>query len=73
MSEFDRSARPARSRPSRGIEAGGACLYLADMADFATMNSVYAAHFDEPFPARTTIQAAALPLGALVEIEVIAR
>ena len=47
-------------------------VYLADMADFAEMNAIYAEHFERPFPARTTIQAAALPLGALVEIEVIA-
>ena len=48
-------------------------VYLADMNDFAAMNAAYQAHFDAPYPARTTIQAARLPLGALVEIEVIAR
>lgn len=48
-------------------------VYLADMSDFPVMNEVYGEHFDAPYPARTTIQAAALPLGALVEIEVIAQ
>ena len=48
-------------------------IYLADMSDFAAMNAVYESHFEAPFPARTTVQAAKLPLGALVEIEVIAR
>jgi 2-iminobutanoate/2-iminopropanoate deaminase len=47
-------------------------VFLADMADFAAMNQVYARHFDSPYPARTTVQAAALPLGARVEIEVVA-
>lgn len=47
-------------------------VFLTDMADFAEMNEVYATRFDEPFPARTTIGVAALPLGASVEIELIA-
>ena len=48
-------------------------VYLTDMGDFPAMNAAYAEHFDEPYPARTTIGVAALPLGARVEIEVIAR
>lgn len=48
-------------------------VYLTDMADFAEMNAVYAERFNEPFPARTTIGVAALPLGASVEIELLAR
>ena len=48
-------------------------VYLTDMADFAAMNEVYAAHFGQPYPARTTIGVAALPLGARIEIEMIAR
>jgi 2-iminobutanoate/2-iminopropanoate deaminase len=48
-------------------------VYLADMKDFAAMNTVYARYFQTPYPARTTIQAAGLPLGAAVEIEVVAR
>lgn len=47
-------------------------VYLRDMADFARMNAVYAEIFADVPPARTTIQAAALPLGAAVEIEAIA-
>ena len=48
-------------------------VYLADMRDFAAMNAVYARYFQTPYPARTTIQAAGLPLGVPVEIEVVAR
>ena len=48
-------------------------IYLADMKDFGAMNTVYARYFQTPYPARTTIQAAGLPLGAAVEIEVMAR
>lgn len=47
-------------------------VYLADMNDFAKMNAVYGSFFPNDPPARTTIQAAALPLGLLVEIEAIA-
>lgn len=48
-------------------------VYLTDMDDFAAMNAVYAEHFAQPYPARTTIGVAALPLGASVEIELVAR
>ncbi len=47
-------------------------VYLTDMADFQAMNAVYAEQFSEPYPARTTIGVASLPLGAKVEIEMIA-
>jgi len=47
-------------------------VFLTDLADFAKMNEVYARCFSEPFPARSTIQVAALPKGASVEIEAIA-
>lgn len=47
-------------------------VFLTDMNNFEAMNSVYAKMFSEPFPARTTIGVAALPLGAEVEIELIA-
>ena len=47
--------------------------YLADMDDFKAFNEVYASYLPEPYPARTTIQAARLPLDILVEIEVIAQ
>ena len=49
-------------------------IYLADMADFAAVNQVYGSFFEgcDMLPARTTIQAAGLPMGAKVEIEMIA-
>lgn len=48
-------------------------VFLTDMGDFAAMNAVYSEKFNSPYPARTTVGVAALPLGALVEIEMIAR
>jgi len=47
-------------------------VYLADMDDFAAMNAVYQTFFTEPFPARSTIQAARLPRDARIEIDAIA-
>jgi len=47
-------------------------IFLADMADFATVNEVYARSFSDEPPARSTVQVAALPVGFQVEIEVIA-
>lgn len=47
-------------------------VFLTNLADFAGMNEVYARHFTADFPARSTIQVAALPKGASVEIEVVA-
>ena len=47
-------------------------VYMTNLADFAGMNEVYAKYFTTEFPARSTIQVAALPKGASVEIEVIA-
>jgi 2-iminobutanoate/2-iminopropanoate deaminase len=47
-------------------------VFLTNLADFAGMNEVYAKYFTSDFPARSTIQVAALPRGASVEIEVIA-
>lgn len=47
-------------------------VFLVDLADFAAMNEVYARYFTTEYPARSTIQVAALPRGARVEIEVIA-
>ena len=63
------------------LEAAGSSLdkvircnvYLKDVADFAAMNEVYGRTFTPPYPARTTIQAGALPGGIAVEIECIAR
>jgi 2-iminobutanoate/2-iminopropanoate deaminase len=47
-------------------------VYLADLADFARMNEIYGRRFESAPPARSTVQAAALPRGARVEIEVVA-
>ena len=63
------------------LEAAGSSLekvvkcnvYLRDIKDFAAMNEVYKTYFKPPYPARTTIQAGALPGGIAVEIECIAK
>ena len=47
-------------------------VFLTDMADFGRMNEVYREQFESPYPARSTIGVAALPLGARVEIEMVA-
>jgi 2-iminobutanoate/2-iminopropanoate deaminase len=47
-------------------------IFLADMNDFQTVNEIYGSHFKQAPPARSTVQAGALPKGARVEIEVIA-
>jgi 2-iminobutanoate/2-iminopropanoate deaminase len=47
-------------------------LFLADMRDFAAVNGVYDSRFDAPYPARSTVEAAGLPAGALFEIDAVA-
>ena len=62
------------------LEAAGACMadvvkttvFVKNMADFAAVNEIYAAHFPGDFPARSCVQVAALPMDALVEIEAVA-
>ncbi len=62
------------------LEASGSSLenvlkttvFLRDMSEFSRMNTVYAEFFKESFPARSTVQVAALPKGGAVEIETIA-
>lgn len=46
-------------------------VLLADLADFAVVNSIYATYFSEPYPARACFQVAALPKGAKIEIEAV--
>jgi 2-iminobutanoate/2-iminopropanoate deaminase len=81
--EGDIEAQTARvlDNLSKVLEAAGSSLdhvvrasvYLADLADFPRVNAVYARYFTaDPKPARTTVQVAALPLGAQVEIDAIA-
>ena len=48
-------------------------VYLTSMSDYAALNGIYAKHFSQPFPARTVIGVAALPLGACVEIDLIVK
>ncbi len=48
-------------------------IYLTDLADFTAVNAVYANRFSVPYPARATVGVAALPRGARVEIDAIAR
>lgn len=65
---------------SRILEAAGsslahvikATIFVTDLGDFAALNKVYASFFASDPPARSTVQVAALPLGAKVEIEVVA-
>ncbi|MGH7272098.1 MAG: RidA family protein [Polyangiaceae bacterium] len=47
-------------------------IYLVDLAHFATVNATYARFFREPYPARVTVQVAALPRSAQIEIDAIA-
>lgn len=47
-------------------------IFMADMADYATINEIYSGYFSHQPPARSAIQAAALPAGYLVEIEIVA-
>src|SRR5512147_3128838 len=48
-------------------------VFLTTMSDFVAMNGIYATYFSQPFPARTTIGVAALPLGACVEIGLVVK
>ena len=48
-------------------------VFLTDLTNFAALNEIYAKHFTEPYPARSCVEVSALPKGALVECEVIAK
>ena len=48
-------------------------VYMADMADFATVNTIYEQYFTAPYPARSAVAVKQLPKGALIEIETIAQ
>src|ERR1700692_4036125 len=48
-------------------------VYLTSMSDYVALNGIYAKHFSQPFPARTVIAVAALPLGACVEINIVVK
>ena len=78
--DIEAQTRQVLANLSAVLEAAGTSLsnvvkttvFLADMAEFKAMNAVYAEFFSEGPPARSTVQVAALPLGARVEIEAVA-
>lgn len=78
--DIGRATRRALANVEAVLSAGGAQLadvvkvtiYLTDMDDFGAMNAVYAQVFEEPFPARSCVEVARLPLGAAIEIEAVA-
>ena len=78
--DIESQTRQALENLSAVLEADGSCLkhavkttvFLADMGEFARMNAVYAEFFPDAPPARSAVQAAALPLGGRVEIEAVA-
>ena len=78
--EIESQTRQALQNLEAVLEAGGSSLkqvvkttvFLADMGEFARMNAVYAEFFPENPPARSAVQAAALPLGGRVEVEAVA-
>lgn len=80
-SDITSQTRQSLTNVKHIVEAAGMTLadvvrvgvFLKDMNDFAAMNEVYAQFFQEPFPARSAIQAARLPKDAKVEIEAIAQ
>jgi len=80
MDDITQAARQCLKNVEAVLNAGGATLadvvkvtaFLTDMGQFAEANAAYAEFFDEPFPARSCIEVAGLPLGVPIEIEAIA-
>jgi 2-iminobutanoate/2-iminopropanoate deaminase len=78
--EIEDQTRQALENLDAVLKAGGSCLrhvvkttvFLADMGEFARMNAIYAEFFAEDPPARSAVQAAALPLGGRFEVEAVA-
>jgi 2-iminobutanoate/2-iminopropanoate deaminase len=66
LESLDAVCREAGTRLSEAARIG---IYLTDMELFVELNEVYAGFFSEPFPVRTTVGVAALPKGALVEMD----
>jgi 2-iminobutanoate/2-iminopropanoate deaminase len=66
LESLDAVCREAGTQLSAAARIG---IYLTDMKLFAELNEVYAGFFSEPFPVRTTVGVAALPKGALVEMD----
>jgi len=77
---IEAQARQVLTNITNLLEAAGTSIskvvkttvFMADMADFATVNSIYAEYFTEPYPARSAVAVKSLPKGVLIEIEVIA-
>jgi len=78
--DFDAQARRVLDNLSAVLAAADCAMaevvrttiYLVDLADFSRLNEIYAGYFGAPFPARSTVQVAALPRGARVEIDAMA-
>ena len=78
--DIESQTRQALQNLKAVLEAGGSCLehvvkttvFMADMGEFARMNAIYAEFFTQDPPARSAVQAAALPLGGRVEVEAVA-
>ena len=66
LESLDAVCRAAGTQLSGAVRIG---IYLTDMELFPELNEVYAGFFSEPFPVRTTVGVAALPKGALVEMD----
>ena len=69
MHNLDAVLRAAGASLARVVRT---TIYLADMGDFAAVNEVYGGYFEEPAPARATVQVARLPRDARVEIDAVA-
>lgn len=77
--DIESQARQSLDNLKAIIEAAGGSMsgvvkttvLLADLADFAVVNSIYATYFSEPYPTRACFQVAALPKGAKIEIEAV--
>ena len=70
---FDNLAAVAAAAGGSLANAVRVTVYLTDLKNFALVNEIMAEYFAEPYPARTTVAVAGLPLGAQVEIELVAR
>jgi reactive intermediate/imine deaminase len=68
---FGNLAAVAATAGSSLADAVRLTIYLVDLGDFARVNEIMAQHFKEPYPARATVQVAALPRGALIEVDAV--
>lgn len=77
---IEAQARQSLTNVRNLLEAAGSSMnkvikttvFMADMADFNTVNGIYADFFAEPYPARSAVAVKSLPKGALIEVEVVA-